>query len=97
LFNLTALCKAALMADKVGVDLWNYQTTDGRSIKKAADYLLPFVTQQSVWKGQQITKINQEEVLVLLLMLKSNYPDNSQYIQALQMINDSDSVYNLIY
>lgn len=97
LFNLTALCKAALMADKVGVDLWNYQTTDGPSIKKAADYLLPFITQQSFWKGQQITKIKQEELLVLLLMLKSNYPDNSQYIQVLQKINDSDSVCNLIY
>jgi hypothetical protein len=49
LFNLEAwlslgfLSRAAGYVDpKTGKDLWNYQTSDGRSIKKALEWILPF-------------------------------------------------------
>ena len=42
LFNLEALFDAASIADKLGMDLWNYETQDKRGIRKALDWLLPF-------------------------------------------------------
>ncbi|MEI9955599.1 MAG: alginate lyase family protein [Ferruginibacter sp.] len=45
IFNLEAWSLLATAAETKGVDLWHYQTADGRSIKKAIDYLLPYVTE----------------------------------------------------
>lgn len=38
-FNLFALSEMATIAKKHGVDLWNYETEDGRGIKKAFGYV----------------------------------------------------------
>jgi hypothetical protein len=51
--NLEGLVTLAELADHVGVDLWNYQTKDGRGIRKAFDFLCPFAEGEK-WKYQQI-------------------------------------------
>src|SRR5262249_10232737 len=42
-FNLEALFELATLAEHVGVDLWHYQTADGRSMQQALEFLLPYV------------------------------------------------------
>lgn len=39
--NVDALVNLALLARQTGVDLWHFSTTDGRSVQKAIDFLLP--------------------------------------------------------
>lgn len=39
LFNLQALFVLATLAEQVGIDLWNYQTKDGKSIQKAYKFV----------------------------------------------------------
>lgn len=51
--NLEGLVSLASLADHVGVDLWNYQTKDGRGIRKAFDFLYPYAEGEK-WKYQQI-------------------------------------------
>ena len=51
--NLEGMISLAALADHVGVDLWNYQTKDGRGIRKAFDFLYPYATGEK-WKYQQI-------------------------------------------
>jgi hypothetical protein len=48
-FNLVALMDLATLAQRVGVDLWHYESSDGRSIRKALDFLAPFVFYGQRW------------------------------------------------
>ncbi|MGV8091407.1 MAG: alginate lyase family protein [Mangrovibacterium sp.] len=66
--NLRGFILLADMAQRVGVDLWNFETTDGRGIKKALDFLLPFVCGEKKWEHQQISDM--EEAME---SLKLNY------------------------
>lgn len=38
LFNLYGFCELALLGQKYDIDLWNYQTDDGRGLKNAFNY-----------------------------------------------------------
>ena len=42
-YNLKALFKLAAAAEHLGVDLWNYQTWRGAGIRKALDFLMPYL------------------------------------------------------
>ena len=52
--NLDGLTQLATLGERVGVDLWNYKTPDGRSIRGAIDYLLPYAIAGKKWDYQQI-------------------------------------------
>ena len=56
--NLEGLVALAELAEHVGVDLWNYQTPDGRSIRKAVSYLGSFAVDPTKWPYKQIVPIN---------------------------------------
>lgn len=43
LYNLEPFTLLAILGDKVGVDLWNYQSSDGASVKKAYDFIVPYI------------------------------------------------------
>jgi Alginate lyase len=52
--NLSGLMSLAKLGECVGVDLWNYQTPDGRGIRKAMEYLTPFGLGEKKWPHQQL-------------------------------------------
>ncbi len=56
--NLSAFTALAKFGQKVDVDLWNFETTDGRSIRKAYEYLIPYALNQKKWEYQQITMLD---------------------------------------
>ena len=68
LFNLEGLMKLAVLGEHVQVGLWHYQTDDGRSIRKALEYLLPYAAGDKKWEQQQITEFKPREVVPLLLL-----------------------------
>ncbi|MEX2566169.1 MAG: alginate lyase family protein [Cyclobacteriaceae bacterium] len=53
--NLKIMAFVAEMGIPLGIDLWNYETLDGRSIKKAMEFLRPFVEGREEWTYKQIT------------------------------------------
>ncbi len=53
--NLDGLTQLATLGERVGVDLWHYRTPDGRSIRGAIDYLLPYAVAGKKWDYQQIS------------------------------------------
>jgi Alginate lyase len=58
IFDLTAFLRVAALGSRVGVDLWNYETTDGRSLRKGVDFLVPFATGEKRWPYKQITPLH---------------------------------------
>lgn len=56
LFNLSGFLTLARLGEIVGVDLWNYRTADGRSLRGALDWMVPYATGQKPWTHKQITK-----------------------------------------
>src|SRR5829696_763387 len=52
--NLDGLVSLAELGDNVGVDLWNFQTPDGRGIRKAIEFLEPFARGEKKWTHEQI-------------------------------------------
>ena len=52
--NLSGLMSLAKLGECVDVDLWHYQTPDGRSIRKAFDFLTPFALREKEWSYQQL-------------------------------------------
>jgi hypothetical protein len=66
IFNLTAFEYLAAPGRQVGVDLWNYSTGDGRSLKQAIDFLVPFATAAKRFPYKQITQFRPTALYPLL-------------------------------
>ena len=52
--NLDGLMQLATLGQYVGVDLWTFQTKDGRGIRKALDFLVPIAVGEKKWAYQEI-------------------------------------------
>jgi hypothetical protein len=53
LFNLDAMTTICQILSSKENDLWNYQTADGRSIKKAIAFLYPYINNKNRWPFKQ--------------------------------------------
>lgn len=53
--NLRAMSLVADLGNRLGVDLWGFETSDGRSLKKAYAYLRPYAEWKKPWTYEQIT------------------------------------------
>ena len=67
LFNLEALMLLARYGEIVGVDLWAFSTTDGRSLRAALRYLAPYADPAKQWPKQDIEAADRVRVLPLLI------------------------------
>src|SRR5258705_897572 len=73
--NLDGLMQLARLAESVQVDLWNYQTKDGRGIRKALEYLYPYATEDRQWTFQQIGGFRTQKVFPLWRRAAAHYRD----------------------
>jgi hypothetical protein len=73
--NLDGLMQLARLGELLGVDLWNYQTRDGRGIRKALDFLAPFATGQSQWTYQQLGDWPPQMLFPLVRRAAAHYKD----------------------
>lgn len=50
LFNLEALAMVCQIVSESGDDLWNFTTSDGRCMRKAVEYMFPYIADKKSWK-----------------------------------------------
>jgi hypothetical protein len=73
--NLQGLMTLARLGENVGVELWQYQSADGRSIRKALDYLVPFALTEKNWPHQQLGGVSREALFPLIRKAALKFPD----------------------
>jgi Alginate lyase len=64
--NLEGWFHLSRLAEEAGVDLWNFRTGDGRSLRVAFEYLMPFASGAARWPEAQITPFEVTAFLPLL-------------------------------
>jgi len=73
--NLDGLMTLARLGENVGIDLWHYETRDGRSIRKALDFLAPFATGEKKWSYQQLGDWPPQMLFPLIRRASAHYSD----------------------
>jgi hypothetical protein len=66
IFNLRAFFDLATLSERANLDLWTYRTADGRSLRKALDYLAPFAAGERKWTDAQLNAFDPRELSPLL-------------------------------
>jgi hypothetical protein len=73
--NLAGLMALARLGEHADIELWNYETADGRGIRKALDFLAPFGVGDLAWPYAQINGWSAELFFPLLRIAAVKYPD----------------------
>lgn len=80
--NLRGFMHLAVMGKKNEVDLWEFETSDGRSIRKAYQFLLPFAQGKKSWAHQQLGSMEQAiETLKVDFLMAGSVTGNAEYRQ----------------
>jgi len=94
--SLDALCRLATFGDVVGVDLWNFKTADGRSIRAAIDFLVPYAADKKAWDFQEIAGFHADAMTPTLLRAAKVYHDPKYAALAQQIGSGRDDVETLL-
>ena len=73
--NLLGFFTLARLGESVDIDLWNFATADGRSIKKAFEWVMPFANGEREWTYKQIKPRTFENTARLLRIGAVKYKD----------------------
>ena len=79
----------ATLGERVGVDLWNFQTPAGRSIRKALDFLTPIALGERKWQYQELGGVKPESLFPLMRRAANVYHDK-QYQALMAKVPDAD-------
>jgi hypothetical protein len=99
IYNLEALTDLATVSTHTSVNLWKYQTSDGRSIKKAIDFLLPYIAHEETWPYKQIEKATAKNLIVPLRQASDTY-GNKDYLRKSKDIEETyrmNNYFDLLY
>jgi len=87
--NLDGLLTLAELGERVGVDLWQYRTPDGRGIRRALEYLYPYAVGDAKWAHQQLGEWPPEMLFPLMRRAAARYVD-AQFATLVRKIPAAD-------
>lgn len=86
--NTIGFMTIAHYAKPTEVDLWSYETEDGRSIRRAFDFLVRYAVNGERWKWQQITEHDTGSLVELFRRAATGFNDPS-YLQHIEYLPTS--------
>lgn len=88
IFNLDAMSTICQILSKPEDDLWNFTLPDGRSMRKAIDFLYPFIKNKSDWKYKpDVMYMDQWPVAQPFLVFGANTFHNYEYFKLWSSLN----------
>jgi hypothetical protein len=97
IFNLDAMATICQILSTTSNDLWNYQTADGRSVKKGIEYLYPFIVNKTKWPHKQdVMYWDNWPVAQPFLLFGANAYNNKQWFDAWKKLDHSPTVEEVI-
>ena len=73
--NLYGFVVLARLAEHLGVDLWNHQTPDGKSIRQAIDWLVPYAKGGKEWTHTQLKERTFDNTREIFAVAARKYQD----------------------
>ena len=101
--NLTGLTELATLGEWVGVDLWTYETSDGRSIRRALEFLRPYVQKvpegwpPRFWHYKQIVPFHPKILAPAFRMASIGYQDEEYEAIVEQFSDFKESCFQLAH
>ncbi len=76
--NLYGYFLIAKLAENNNISLWNQQITEGKNMKNALDWIVPYLKNEKKWEYEQIQKMGYEETIKILKLAAKKY-SNPEY------------------
>ena len=76
--NLYGYFLIARLAENANVSLWNQQISEGKNMKQALDWIVPYLKNEKIWEYEQIQKIGFGETIKILKYASIKY-SNPEY------------------
>jgi hypothetical protein len=97
IFNLDAMATICQILSSEEDDLWNYQTADGKSIKKGIEYLYPFIADKKKWPHKQdVMYWENWPVAQPFLIFGANAFNNKEWFNTWKALDHSPTVEEVI-
>jgi len=94
-YNLLAFVLQAKMGERVGVNLWEYVTPRGATLRKAIEWYFPFLNGEKAFVKEEMTDIRETAPLAEVLMLTSRF-DTEMYSKQLEdLVKFTNDKFNL--
>lgn len=97
--NVHAFISLASLGDRVGIDLWSFKTKDGRCIKQAIDWVLPYWSREKTWTYPQINPFDYAECCPILLQAGIHFkmPEYCEAAGKIREVNAESDRARLLY
>lgn len=97
IFNLDAMVTICQLLSTPQNDLWNYQTTDGKSIQKGINYLYPFIADKDKWPhAKDVMYWENWPVAQPFLVFSANAFNNNEWLETWKKLEHDPQVEEVI-
>ena len=99
-FNLKGLMYLALIAEDLGINLWNYKNKHGVTIEDGLLYLKRYVDDPEAWPHPQIKPFDESRLTELFVIGAKKYNNDALFTSAaaiLQRSGDDNNYTNLLF
>lgn len=87
--NLRGFLHLAALGERFGLDLWRFETEDGRGLRRGLDWILEHAFGEGTWAYQNLSPITPANMLPLLRMAATAYAEPAYEARLQELAGDA--------